>query len=145
MNAWLTVNAGLKLVLPAADEQRTTILRNQNENRDATSLPLFSSGMAFQVQQEYGEAMTAQTENQESFVPIFTSGNHDAEMEALTIQGILEASDIPTMLVGPHMLPNLDFQVHVPEHLVEKAQEVIAEARKAGTSAAEEAELASEK
>lgn len=88
--------------------------------------------------------MTATTQNEESFIPVFTSGNHDAEMEALTIQGILEASEIPTLLVGPHMLPSLDFQVHVPEHLAAKAQEVIEDARRAGSSAAEEAELASE-
>jgi hypothetical protein len=82
--------------------------------------------------------------NNESFVPVFTSSNHDAEMEALTIKGILEASDIPVMLVGPHVLPNLDFQVHVPEHLFAKAEQILADARLAGPEAAEEAEAASE-
>jgi hypothetical protein len=81
----------------------------------------------------------------EAFVPIFSSSNHDAEMEALTIKGILEASDIPTMLIGPHMLPSLDFQVHVPEHLAERAQEILNEARAAGPAAAAEAEAESEK
>ncbi|MES1258380.1 MAG: hypothetical protein ABUS51_08115 [Acidobacteriota bacterium] len=83
--------------------------------------------------------------NNESFVPVFSSSNHDAEMEALTIKGILDASDIPTLLVGPHMLPNLDFQVHVPEHLLGRAQKIIDDARMAGPRAAEEAEAESEK
>jgi len=88
--------------------------------------------------------MTTEDVNNESFVPVFSSSNHDAEMEALTIQGILEASQIPTMLVGPHMLPNLDFQVHVPEHLLAEAQGIIEEARNAGPKAAEEAEAQTE-
>ena len=86
-----------------------------------------------------------QGNNDEAFVPVFSSSNHDAEMEAVTIQGILDSFNIPTMLVGPHMLPNLDFQVHVPEHLLERAQEVIREAQAAGPAAAYEAELESEK
>lgn len=87
---------------------------------------------------------TADQVNEEPFVPVFSSSNHDAEMEALTIKGILEASNIPTMLVGPHMLPNLDFQVHVPEHQLQEASSIIEEARKAGPAAAEEGERESE-
>ena len=49
------------------------------------------------------------------------------------------------MLVGPHMLPNLDFQVHVPENQLEQAQKIIDDARLAGPRAAEEAEAESEK
>ena len=83
--------------------------------------------------------------NEESFVPVFSSSIHDAEMEAMTIKSILEASDIPTMLVGPHMIPSLDFQVHVPEHLLGQAQQIIDDARLAGPRAAEEAEAESER
>jgi hypothetical protein len=83
--------------------------------------------------------------NDEAFVPVFTSSNHDAEMEAITIQGILDSNNIPTMMVGPHMLPSLDFQIHVPEQLLERAQELIREAQAAGPAAAYEAELESEK
>jgi hypothetical protein len=103
------------------------------------------------VDREYREIMTSpdlnrdDVNNNEAFVPVFTSSNHDAEMEAITIKGILESYDIPTMLVGPHMLPNLDFQVHVPEHLLDRAQQLIAEAKAAGPLAADEAEAESEK
>jgi hypothetical protein len=81
----------------------------------------------------------------EAFVPIFSSSNHDAEMEALTIEGILKANDIPVLLIGPHTLPSLDFQVHVPEHFVDRALDILSEARAAGPRAAEEAEAESEK
>jgi hypothetical protein len=48
------------------------------------------------------------------------------------------------MVVGPHILPNLEFQVQVPAHLADEAQRLIAEARAAGPEAAAEAESASE-
>jgi hypothetical protein len=82
--------------------------------------------------------------NEESFVPVFSSSNHDAEMEALTIRSILDSNGIPTLLVGPHTIPSLDFQVHVPQQELERATALIEEARKAGPEAADEAELASE-
>jgi len=80
----------------------------------------------------------------EPMVPVFSSSNHDGEMEAMTIKGILDASDIPAMIVGPSVLPNLEFQVQVAEHMLERAQLVIDAARAAGPSAAVEAEAAGE-
>lgn len=77
-------------------------------------------------------------------VPVFSSSNHDGEMEATTIKGILEASDIPAILVGPSSIPSLEFQVQVPESRLEEAQAILAEARSAGPKAAMEAELESE-
>ena len=88
---------------------------------------------------------TTRDENsEESFVSIFSSSNHDGEMEALTIKAILDASGISAMVVGPHVLPSFEFQVQVPEHLAAQARQVIEEARQAGPQAADEAELASE-
>jgi Putative prokaryotic signal transducing protein len=78
----------------------------------------------------------------ESMVPVFSSSNHDAEMEASAIQGVLESSDIPSMVVGSHVLPNLEIQVQVPEHLLETARQVIREARQDGRRSADEAEAA---
>lgn len=77
-------------------------------------------------------------------VPVFSSSNHDGEMEAETIKEILEASEIPAILVGPSSIPSLEFQVQVPEGRFAEAQQIIAEARAAGPAAAMEAELASE-
>jgi hypothetical protein len=77
-------------------------------------------------------------------VAVFSSLNHDAEMETMAVQGVLEANGIPAVIVGPHILPNLEFQVQVPESLADEAQRLIAEARAAGPEAAAEAEAASE-
>ena len=76
----------------------------------------------------------------ESMVPVFSSSNHDAESEAMIVKGILDANDVPAMVVGPHTLPNLEFQVQVPEHMLGAAQKMLDDARSAGPAAAIEAE-----
>ena len=81
---------------------------------------------------------------EEAMVAVFSSSNHEAEMETMAVQGVLEANGIPAVVVGPHILPNLEFQVQVPEHLAAEAQRLIIEARAAGPEAAAEAEAASE-
>ncbi len=80
----------------------------------------------------------------ESMVPVFSSSNHDAEMEAAAIQGVLESNDIPAMVVGSHMIPSLEVQVQVPEHLLAQARFLIREARRDGRRSADEAEAATE-
>jgi hypothetical protein len=80
----------------------------------------------------------------ESMVPVFSSSNHDGEMEALAIKGVLDSNDIPAILVGPHVLPNLEFQVQVPAHLLEEARQIIRDARQSGRRAAAEGEAATE-
>ena len=77
-------------------------------------------------------------------VPIFSSSNVDAEMEAMAIHSILQASGIPSIMVGASTIPSLEFQVQVPREHVEESQRVIQEAREAGPEAAAEAEAASE-
>jgi hypothetical protein len=80
----------------------------------------------------------------QEMVAVFSSSNHDAEMEAGTIKGLLDASGVPAMLIGPHVLPNLEFQVQVSSELAEKALALITEARAAGPAAAAEAEALTE-
>ena len=70
----------------------------------------------------------------ESMVPVFSSSNHDAESEAMIVKGILEASGVPAMVVGPQILPNLEFQVQVPEHMLGAAQRLLDDARSAKTT-----------
>ena len=77
-------------------------------------------------------------------VTFFSSSNIDAEMEANNIHGILEASGIPSVVVGASPLPSLEFQVQVPRAMLEEAQRVLDDARAAGPEAAAEAEAASE-
>jgi len=90
------------------------------------------------------ELTNADPSPDETMVPAFSSSNHDAESEALIVKGILDANGIPAIVAGPTILPNLEFQVQVPEHMLGEAQRLIDEARAAGSSAAAEAEEASE-
>jgi hypothetical protein len=62
----------------------------------------------------------------------------------LNIKGVLDSNGIPAMIVGPHMLPNLEFQVQVPEHLLGNATILLRDARRAGPAAAAEAERLTE-
>jgi len=77
-------------------------------------------------------------------VTLFSSSNHDAEMEANAIQGLMEASGIPSIVVGTPQIPSLEFQVQVPKARLEEAERALAEAREAGPAAAAEAEQATE-
>ena len=77
-------------------------------------------------------------------VALFSSCNHDAEMEANAIHGLLEANGIPSIVVGAPQIPSLEFQVQVPKAHLEEAEHVLAEARDAGPTAAAEAEQAGE-
>jgi hypothetical protein len=80
----------------------------------------------------------------EQMTPVFSSSNHDAEMEALAIKGVLESSGVPAVIVGPRVLPNLEWQVQVPQHLLADAREFIRMARQDGRRAADEAESGTE-
>ena len=77
-------------------------------------------------------------------VTLFSSVNHDAEMEANAIHAVLEANGVPSLVVGTPQIPSLEFQVQVPRAHLEEAERVLAEAREAGPAAAVEAERAGE-
>ncbi len=73
-------------------------------------------------------------------VPVFSETGAMAEMEALSIQGVLDANDIPFTVSGNSTLPVTEFSVQVPASRAEDAQKAIAEAQEAGPAAAEQAE-----
>ena len=73
-------------------------------------------------------------------VTLFSSSNHDGEMEATSIHAMLQANGIPSVVMGPSVIPSLEFQVQVPRAQLEDAEKVLAEARAAGPAAADEAE-----
>ena len=77
-------------------------------------------------------------------VPVFSSSNHDGEMEAMNVHAILEANGIESMLIGPSTIPSLEFQVQVSKADLEAARRILAEGQAAGPAAAAEAEAASE-
>jgi hypothetical protein len=77
-------------------------------------------------------------------VVLFSSSTHDAEMEVLAIQSLLQANGIQAAVVGASQLPSLEFQVQVARAALPEAQRLLEEARAAGPEAAEAAERASE-
>src|ERR1035438_4127952 len=77
-------------------------------------------------------------------VTIFSSQNHDAEMEAVALHTLLTANGIESAVVGPSTIPSVEFQVQVPASQKEEAERVIADARAAGPTAADEAEAQTE-
>ena len=77
-------------------------------------------------------------------VPVFSSINHDAEMEAQAIHSLLEANGIDSGVVGTSTIPVVEFQVQVPRDQVAAAEQVIAEAQATGPEAADSAEAESE-
>ena len=82
--------------------------------------------------------------NNEAMVVAFSSSNFDGELEAMSVKNVLDANNIPTILSGPHVMPNLPFQVQVPAHLLGQAEEILRAARQDGRRAADEGEAATE-
>jgi hypothetical protein len=78
-------------------------------------------------------------------VTVFSSNSNSAEMEAVAVQGVLDAGGIPSVLVGVRALPSLPFEVRVPSASADDARRLIAESQAAGPEAAEQAEEASER
>ena len=77
-------------------------------------------------------------------VTLFSSSNHDAEMEATSIHSMLTANGVPSVVVGASTIPSLEFDVRVPRAYAEQAERLLEEARAAGPEAAAQAEIASE-
>lgn len=67
-----------------------------------------------------------------------------SEMEYLALKPLLEANGIEVVLQGASQLPNLPYELLVPEDQLEQAVAIVAEARQAGPDAAEEGEAAGE-
>jgi hypothetical protein len=83
--------------------------------------------------------------NSEPTAVVFSSSNFDGELEAMAIKSVLDANNIPAILSGPHILPNLPFQVEVPAHLLDKAEQLLRDARQDGRRSADEGEKLTER
>lgn len=75
---------------------------------------------------------------------VFQASGTSAEMAAMGISTVLDASGIENFVSGSSQMPNLPYTVMVARDHEERARAVIAEAELAGPSAAEEAEKAFE-
>jgi hypothetical protein len=72
---------------------------------------------------------------------VFDALGATAEMEALSVRSVLEANGIQSVLVGAPLYPNLRFVVRVPKVELERARQVLEEARSSASAAADETAL----
>jgi hypothetical protein len=77
-------------------------------------------------------------------VTVFQSVGFNAEMEALEVKALLEASSMDAVLVGDSRYPTFPYEVRVPLEQAQQAKQLIADALAAGPAAADEAEAAGE-
>ena len=75
---------------------------------------------------------------------VFRGDGTTAEMEALSVQSVLEDAGLTAIIVGDSRYPNLGWEVRVAREHQERALEILREAQAAGPAAAEEAEKATE-
>jgi hypothetical protein len=78
-------------------------------------------------------------------VIVFEGSGTTAEMEAIGIQAVLEAEGIRVVMGGETSFPNLPWSVAVSKADAPRALQVIKDAKKAGPSAAVEAEAEQER
>jgi len=87
---------------------------------------------------EEEEEVTQQGQSHDlDFVAIFRSQGIEAEMEAISIQSVLEANGIPCTVVGSAQIPSLPFEVRVPKSRLEEASSLLEEVRETGPAAAD--------
>jgi len=96
----------------------------------------YALSMELNIHSEMGDQL--------DLVTVFQSAGSGAEMEALDVQALLEASGIKAFIIGDARLPNLPEEVRVAREHAGQAGQLIADALAAGPSGAEEAEAASE-
>lgn len=89
-------------------------------------------------------AQDAGPDHGQDMVTLFRSSNHDAELEAANVHALLDANGMFSLVVGPSVIPSLEFQVLVPKACLEDARRLIQEAEAAGPEAAGEAEAETE-
>jgi hypothetical protein len=80
------------------------------------------------------------------FVPLSLDGLELElnEIELASVQPLLEAGGIEVIVQGATPLPNLPYELLVPEDQLEQAQAILREALQAGPQGADEAEAGTE-
>jgi len=61
------------------------------------------------------------------FVSVFREQSPDAEMEAISIQSLLEANGIPCVVIGSSQIPSFPFEVRVPKSRLDEATALLKE------------------
>lgn len=85
------------------------------------------------------------SESRDGMATVFRSSDHNAEIEAEMIIGILEANGVQAFAKGLDVLPGAhEVEVMVDEAHLARAERLIAEAQEGGPAAAEAGERESE-
>jgi len=77
-------------------------------------------------------------------VTVFHAAGNSSEMDAASVQALLDAGGIPAVVVGDARFPNFGQEVRVPKEHVTEAKRLIADALVVGSAGAEEAEASGE-
>jgi hypothetical protein len=92
--------------------------------------------------------MSSQTpsDSERRFVPLSIGGAELelSELELAAVQPLLEAGGIDVIVQGATPLPNLPYELLVPEDQLEQARQILREAMQAGPEGAAEAESETE-
>jgi hypothetical protein len=102
---------------------------------EAAALAALQTASAETVPAEPGDPSAAM-----DLETIFEGQSTTAELEALSIEAVLKANDIPCVVQSASEIPTLPFAVLVPKREVERAKALLAEARASGAEAAEAAQ-----
>ena len=108
---------------PAADSSRAEAIVDASEPQTQT--------------EDETELNDAARSHDLDFVTLFRSQATDAEMEAISVQSVMDASGIPAQLIGSAQFPSLPFEVRVPRNRLEEAITLMADARQSGAAAVE--------
>jgi phosphoribosylamine--glycine ligase len=106
-----------------------------------------SQARAEQLIQEFSpdaELLDVDPSHALDLVTVFQTPGTANEIEAISIQSILEDGGISAVIIGDSRLPNIGQEVRVAREHEAKARQLIEEALAAGPSAAEEAEQSTE-
>jgi ribosomal protein L11 methylase PrmA len=102
------------------------------------------AGQAEAAEAAWAEAAAAMPAGDPSedldLVALFEEGTELSELEATSLQSLLEANGITAMVVGASGLPSIPYEVRVPREQLEAAEQVVADAVAAGSEGAETAE-----
>lgn len=126
----LLVEAGLTAI--AVDDSEPGVMEGCWEVR----VPADQAGKADEVMAASAGNVPAEGDPSDDLdlIPLFEEGTDLTELEAMNLKTLLEANGIPAVVIGSSTLPNIPFEVRVPQDMLESAEQVVADAASAPAS-----------
>lgn len=135
----MLVKAGLNPVL--VDDKSEGVVEGTWEVRVPPAEAGYAENAIADIDQD--EPGAVDPSHELDLVTLATTDGATSEVEATSLQSVLDAAGISCVVVGAATLPNLGFDVRVAKDDLARARQVIEEARAAGPAAAAEAAEAS--